>query len=108
MQGQVPGKTGVWVDDRKIGAVGVRISQGVASHGIAINISTNLDFYKNIVPCGIEDCVITTAESEAGQHVDIEEFGQRLVQQFQQKLKYDHVISIPPSELFAPGEMALA
>lgn len=107
-QGQVPGRTGVWVEDRKIGAVGVKISQGVASHGIAINISTNLTFYQNIVPCGIEDCEITTVEKEAGACVKVEEFGRLLVQQLQQKMKYDNVISIPPSELFAPGEMALA
>lgn len=107
-QGQVPGRTGVWVEDRKIGAVGVKISQGVASHGIAINISTNLTFYQNIVPCGIEDCEITTVKEEAGTCVEIEEFGRLLVQRFQQMMKYDNVISIPPSELFAPGEMALA
>ncbi len=107
-QGQVPGKTGVWVEDRKIGAVGVKISQGVASHGIAINISTNLTFYQNIVPCGIEDCEITTVEKEAGACVEVAEFGHLLVHQLQQRMKYDNVISIPPSELFAPGEMALA
>lgn len=107
-QGQVPGRTGVWVENRKIGAVGVKISQGVASHGIAINISTNLTFYQNIVPCGIEDCEITTVEKEAGACVEVAEFGRLLVQQLQQKMKYDNVISIPPSELFAPGEMALA
>ncbi|DBA99944.1 hypothetical protein WJX77_006833 [Trebouxia sp. C0004] len=107
-RGQVPGRTGVWVEDRKIGAVGVKISQGVASHGIAVNISTNLTFYQNIVPCGIEDCEITTVEKEAGACVQVTEFGRLLVQQLQQKLKYDNVISIPPSELFAPGKMALA
>lgn len=44
--GRVPGKTGVWVGDRKIGAVGVRITHGISSHGIALNVVTNLNHYK--------------------------------------------------------------
>ncbi len=96
------------MDDRKIGAVGVKISQGVASHGIGINISTDLSYYKNIVPCGIEDCEVTTASNEVGKHVDIQEFGHQLVQEFYGRMKYDSVTSVSPSELFAPGDMALS
>lgn len=54
-RGRVPGAPGVWVQSRKLGAVGVRISSGVASHGIALNVSTNLRWFEHIVPCGIVD-----------------------------------------------------
>ena len=106
LQGRVPGRTGVWVDDRKIGAVGVKISSGVASHGIAMNISTDLHYFDNIVPCGIEGCVVTSVEKETKQHVDIEDFGHLLVKQLYQRLKYINVSSIASSALFAPGAMA--
>ena len=104
----MPGRTGVWVGDRKIGAIGVKISQGVASHGIGINISTDLSYFDNIVPCGINDCEVTTVEREAGKHVDIIDFGQLLVQSFCDRMTYENVLHVPPSELFAPGKMAFA
>ena len=106
VQGRVPGRTGVWVDDKKIGVVGVKISSGVASHGIAVNVSTDLRYYDNIVPCGIEDCVVTSVEKETKQHIDIEDFGHLLVQHFHKRLNYQNVTSIASSELFAPGAMA--
>lgn len=59
-RGRVPGKTGVWVGERKIGAVGVRITHGVSSHGIALNMTTDLSVYKHIVPCGTPDKEVTS------------------------------------------------
>ena len=106
MQGRVPGRTGVWVDDRKIGAVGVKISSGVASHGIAVNINTDLRYFDNIIPCGVENCVVTSVKNETEQHVDIEDFGHLLVQQFHERLNYKNVSSIASSELFAPRAIA--
>jgi len=58
--GRVPGKTGVWVGERKIGAVGVRITHGVSSHGVALNVTTDLSVYKHIVPCGTPDKEVTS------------------------------------------------
>lgn len=94
------------MDDRKIGAVGVKISSGVASHGIAVNVVTDLRYFENIVPCGIEDCIVTSVEKEAKQHINIEDFGHLLVQQLHKRLNYMNVTSIASSELFAPGAMA--
>lgn len=59
-RGRVPGKTGVWVAERKLGAVGVRITHGISSHGIALNVTTDLSAYKHIVPCGTPDKEVTS------------------------------------------------
>lgn len=69
LQGRVPGKTGVWVGERKIGAIGVRISQGVTSHGAALNVSTDLSAFQHIVPCGTPDKEVTSIHRQlaAGQ-----------------------------------------
>ena len=76
--GRYPGYTGVWIDAdnnkaRKICAMGVRCSRWVTMHGFAFNVNTDLDYFKNIVPCGIEDKDVTSIERELGSNVDINE-----------------------------------
>lgn len=73
-----PGYTGVWFDAdndraRKICAMGVRCSRWVTMHGLAFNINPDLDYFKNIVPCGIDDKAVTSLEMELGRKVDINE-----------------------------------
>ena len=60
--GRKKGLTGVWVKDKKIAALGVRISKWVTMHGFSINVNPNLEYYKYIIPCGIEDYGITSME----------------------------------------------
>ena len=58
--GLVEGLTGVWVGDAKIAAIGVKISRGVAYHGFAINVNTDLSYFDHIIPCGIDDRAVTS------------------------------------------------
>jgi len=65
--GRVPGLTGVWTEDKpaaKIAAIGVHISRGVTSHGFALNVSTDLESFKMIVPCGLADKPVTSLSDE--------------------------------------------
>ena len=74
-----PGYTGVWIDAgdpqkaRKICAMGVRCSRWVTMHGLAFNISPNLAYFDNIIPCGIEDKAVTSMEAELAQKVSVKE-----------------------------------
>ncbi|XP_073316895.1 octanoyltransferase LIP2, mitochondrial-like isoform X1 [Primulina huaijiensis] len=60
-------ETGVWVGGRKIGAIGVRISSGITSHGLAFNINPDMNYFKHIVPCGLEDKEVTSLQNEVKQ-----------------------------------------
>ena len=77
--GRIPGLTGVWldVDDaskaRKICAMGVRCSRWVTMHGFAFNVNSNLNYFNNIIPCGIDDKAVTSMEKELGHPLDFEE-----------------------------------
>jgi len=64
--GRLEGYTGVWIADRKIAAIGVKVSQGVTTHGFALNVSTDLSLFTHILPCGIADKGVTSMAVELG------------------------------------------
>jgi len=81
--GRYEGYTGVWLDAdndraRKICAMGVRCSRWVTMHGLAFNVNTDLSYFKNIVPCGIDDKDVTSIERELGHSIDMEEVKEKL------------------------------
>jgi lipoate-protein ligase B len=73
---------GVWVDDRKIASVGIRISRWVTSHGFALNANTDLSFFSLIVPCGIEGCRMTSIAQEIGSKADMDRVKSAVVDAF--------------------------
>ena len=70
---RIPGLTGIWVGDRKLAAIGVRISRWVTSHGFALNVNTNLSRFELIVPCGITDKGVTSMAQLLGRPVPMDE-----------------------------------
>lgn len=79
--GRIPGLTGVWLSDgvpRKICAIGVKSSRWVTMHGLAMNVNTDLSYFGNIIPCGIEDKAVTSLQQELGREISLTEAGEKL------------------------------
>ena len=73
----VSGRSGVWIrdvdGDRKIAAIGIRVTQGVTMHGFALNVCPDLNAFARIIPCGISDAEVTSIEKELGRPITIDE-----------------------------------
>lgn len=74
--------TGVWVEDRKIAAIGVKVSRRVTTHGFALNICPDLSYFDHIVPCGMPDADVTSLSLEIGQSVKVCDVVPTLVERF--------------------------
>ncbi len=87
-----PPFTGVWIDDRKVCAIGVAVRRGVTYHGAALNVAPDLSYFRRIVPCGLDWAQVTSMEREAGTFVDMEVVKSRLVQGFRRSFGYDGLV----------------
>lgn len=77
-----PDLTGVWVDDHKLAAIGVAVSHWITFHGLALNVSTDLDYFKLINPCGITEYPVGSMSVLTGRDFDIKSVSEQLVKNF--------------------------
>lgn len=94
---RIEGMTGVWVDDKKICAMGIRCSRWVTMHGFAFNINTDLSYFNHIVPCGISNKEVTSLQQLLGHKVDESKVKEHLLTHFQEvfDISVEKVTSLP-------------
>jgi lipoyl(octanoyl) transferase len=96
----VSGRPGVWVgagteQERKIAAIGVYCSRHYAMHGLALNVNTDLEWFKHMIPCGIADRGVTSMETEIGRKLPFKEVADALTAAFEQYFPFTFVADTP-------------
>lgn len=99
--GRIDGLTGVWLDHiekrnpRKICAIGVKTSRWVTMHGFAFNINAHLDYFNNIIPCGISDKAVTSLHKELGKKMDFQEVSDRVKHHLKEVFQFELEEAVP-------------
>ena len=83
------GLTGVWYNNEKIAALGVRVSRWITMHGFSLNVNPNLNHYKNIIPCGIFEHGVTSMSNILNENVDYEHVKKTIIKKFFNQFKID-------------------
>ncbi len=101
---RVPGRSGVWLratperPERKIGAIGIRVSRGVTMHGIALNCDVDMSWYDRFVPCGISDAGVTSLSAELGRDLPVTEVLPVLQRELERMLRWEDYTPTPDYE----------
>ena len=90
--GTIEGLTGVWVGTRKIGSIGLHVSRGVTTHGLAVNVNNDLQPFEWVVPCGIEGVAMTSLSRELGAEQEMAAFAAGLVDSYAEVFEREPVI----------------
>ena len=90
--GTIEGLTGVWVGTRKIGSIGLHVSRGVTTHGLAINVNNDLQPFEWVVPCGIEGVAMTSLTRELGAEQDLAAFAATVVDSYAEVFDREAVV----------------
>lgn len=90
--GTIEGLTGVWVGARKIGSIGLHVSRGVTTHGLAINVNNDLQPFEWVVPCGLEGVSMTSLSRELGAEQNLDAFAATVVDTYAEVFDRELVI----------------
>lgn len=83
-----PPWTGVWIGEKKIAAIGIAVRRGITCHGLALNVSTDLAFFKRIVPCGLTWAEVTSIEKELGKKPPMDQVKKKFLARFVEAFHY--------------------
>jgi lipoyl(octanoyl) transferase len=98
------GMTGIWVDDKKIGAIGVAVSRWISYHGLSLNVNTNLDYYNMIIPCGITEYEVGSISGLLDEVINMDEIYELLVRHFVIHFDYELMIADMEDEALTDTE----
>ncbi|MCX6173405.1 MAG: lipoyl(octanoyl) transferase LipB [Ignavibacteriales bacterium] len=87
-----PKYTGVWLGEKKIAAIGIKVNRWITMHGFAFNVNTDLNYFSGIIPCGIKDKDVTSLQRELGTEIKLSEVKEKLVKNFQKVFGYTKFI----------------
>jgi lipoate-protein ligase B len=96
---RLPPWTGVWIEKRKIASMGIAVRKGVSWHGIALNVSTNLDYFARIIPCGLSWAQMTSMEKELGRKVSLDDVKEEWVRLFIAQFGYERREKLCPEDI---------
>jgi len=93
--------TGVWLDDRKICAIGIKVSRWITMHGFAFNVNTDLKLFNGIIPCGITDKDVTSLNRELNKEINLFEVKEKIIHHFSAEFNYDQIEFISKEEILS-------
>jgi len=91
--------TGVWIGNRKIAAIGIKVKRWITMHGFAFNVNTDLSLFNGIIPCGINDKEVTSLTKEICNKVKISDVKKNILSNFKKVFEYDEIKFINLNEL---------
>ena len=83
--------TGVWIENRKICAIGIKVSRWITMHGFAFNVNTDLKLFKGIIPCGISDKEVTSLNRELNKEIRLNDIKEKIINHFDDIFEYDQI-----------------
>ena len=86
-----PPYTGIWIDDRKIAAIGVAVRRGITHHGLALNVNTDMSYFDRIIPCGLNWADVTSIKEELGAERNVERVKGSFLRHFAEVFGYTDV-----------------
>jgi lipoyl(octanoyl) transferase len=86
-----PPYTGIWIDNRKIAAIGIAVRRGITFHGLALNVNTDLSYFKRIIPCGLNWADVTSVAKELGKEQSAKRVQERFRHHFANLFGYKEI-----------------